>query len=431
MMKQVKYLPLLLALSLTSLSAKNNTPTIDHMANASMMIFDGKFQKAKNELDMIDQSSPTFDAAKYYTIMGVLDVKEKDYTNAIEDYKKAIEATKVKVYIDPALAVKNKVIKKKHLIDFIIDTKSEEEKPKGTPGFDPEKIRQEALDKLHIQLSKSYYKMKDYANTIQALDNAGVLGSNRAGLFTLRAECYWKLKEQGEALEALSRGSRLFPTDKRLLKQKFYYLSELKLYKAAIDASKAYMDLGEATPKEYLALAQMLLRGHQLNLAITTLEEGKELFPNDAKLNMVLGHAYMKRDMIHTAAQLFERASYSDSNYTKDASEMYRRAKELPHALYLNAQMSDKKEKIKQKVAILVDRQEFEKIIGLKDALNRYHMLTDDNLRYALGYSYYMVKDYDKAEKEFKKIKDNALFTKATVIRKNIEKCKKNSLECL
>jgi hypothetical protein len=82
-------------------------------------------------------------------------------------------------------------------------------------------------------------------------------------------------------------------------------------------------------------------------------------------------------------------------------------------------------------VAIFVDRGEFEKIIGLKDGLNRYGLLSDDNLRYALAYAYFMVKDYDQAEIHFKKISDSSLFSKATIIRKSIEKCKNNSLECL
>ena len=110
---------------------------------------------------------------------------------------------------------------------------------------------------------------------------------------------------------------------------------------------------------------------------------------------------------------------------------MYRRAGILSHALYLNSIMKNKFEKTKQKVAIYLDRGEFEKIIGLKDAMGRYGLLKDDNMRYALAYAYYVVKDYDKAEEHLKRIEDNELFSKATVIRKNIEKCKNESMECI
>lgn len=429
MLKTVKYLPLLWALSMMPLSAKTDdtAPVVDHLSVATMMIFDGKYDKAREELDNVDPSSQEFDAEKYYTMLGVLDVKEEKYQDSITNFNKAVEATKIKIYTAPPKAKESK----EYLFSLFSEKKEAPKKVAIEPTFDAEKIRTEKLGRLHINLSKSYYKLKDYANTIKELDLAGEMGQDQAGLFTLRAECYWKLKEYNGALEALSRGGELFPEDKKLLKQKFYYFAELKLYQAAIDASKAYMEKGEATDKEYVALAQMLLSGEQLDSAIKVLEEAKILFPATPKIAMLLGHAYLKRDMVHITANLFEQASYYDDNYTKEASEMYRRAKDLPHALYLNSKLSDNKEKLKQKVAIFVDRGEFEKIIGLKDGLNRYGLLSDDNLRYALAYAYFMVKDYDQAEIHFKKISDSSLFSKATIIRKSIEKCKNNSLECL
>jgi len=429
MFKELKPLPLALALtlSLTTLSADDIAPTVDHMSVATMMIFDGKFDKARQELDEVDQNTPNFDASKYFTLLGVMDVKKKNYQASINHFNKAVEATKIKVYTPPPVPKE----KKKYLFSLFSEKKVPVKPKVVEPTFDAEKIRAEKLTKLHINLSKSYYKIKDYANTIAQLDAAGEIGSNRAGLYTLRAECYWKLKDHSGALEALSTGSARFPDDKRLLKQKFYYLAELKLYQAAIEASKAYMAKGGASAKEYMSLGQMLMRGGELKSAISVLEEAKLEFPDAPKLSMLLGHAYLKRNMIHVPAELFEQASYYDNNYTKEAAEMYRRAKDLPHAIFLNSELADKKEKLKQKVAIFIDRGEFEKVIGLKDGLKRYGLLADDNLRYALAYAYFMVKDYDHAEKHFKKITDSSLFSKATVIRKSIEKCKNNSLECI
>ena len=56
-------------------------------------------------------------------------------------------------------------------------------------------------------------------------------------------------------------------------------------------------------------------------------------------------------------------------------------------------------------------------------------MLEDDNLRYALAYSYYMAKDYPNAEIHLKKIYDNDLFAKGTVILRDIEKSREDSAE--
>ncbi len=93
------------------------------------------------------------------------------------------------------------------------------------------------------------------------MDAAGEKGRASASLFTLRAECYWKADQKGSAIDALSRGAKLFPKDATLLKQKFYYFAELKLYQASIDAAKAYMSKMPANVQEYISLAQMLQSG--------------------------------------------------------------------------------------------------------------------------------------------------------------------------
>ena len=93
----------------------------------------------------------------------------------------------------------------------------------------------------YTKLLRVYYKSEQYLNAVHALDSAGDKGRANAGMFTLRAECYWKAEQKGSAIDALSRGSKLFPQDTTLLKQKFYYFAELNLYQAAIDAAKAYM----------------------------------------------------------------------------------------------------------------------------------------------------------------------------------------------
>jgi hypothetical protein len=139
----------------------------------------------------------------------------------------------------------------------------------------------------------------------------------------------------------------------------------------------------------------------------------------------------MNKDMNFTAAYLFKEAANHDPKYLKDAVEMHRRVKDFPYAIYLNTRMNDKVEKLRQLVGIHLDRGEFEKVIGLKDSLERYNLLADDNLRYALSYSYYIAKDYPNAEDQVKEIQNNELFAKGTAILRDIEKCREDCRECL
>ena len=410
----------------TLVEAKTQTvPEVDHMSLASMMVYDGKFDKANAELDLAKKYDKNLDSSKYYTIKGVIAIRQEKHNQAITYLKQAVEATKVKIYKAPE-PVK---VKQKHL--FSIGSSPTPVAKVTTATFNGEKLRREQLQKLYSHLSQESYKVKNYAATIRYLDLQGASGKDQAAKYMLRADCYWKMNDKASAVAILSSGAKFFPQDQSLLKQKFYYFTELGLYQEAIVSAKAYMKRSKPNAKEYMALAQMLLTGGQRAEALKVLEETKMLFPKDAKVNMLLGHLYMKKGMQFTTAQLFEHGSYYEHKYTKEAAELYRRVGLIPHALYLNSQVSDKQEKLKQKIAIYVDRGEYEMILGLMDALKRYKMLEDDNIRYAVAYAYYMAKDYEEAEAHLKQITDNELFSKATIIRKNIEKCQDNSMECI
>ena len=425
-----KYITLicLLVINNTVLAAKvPEVQSINHVEIATILFYDGKYTKALEELQKAKDSHVSIDWMKYYSMRGIIFLKEEKYNQSINALNKAIKATQNKVYKAP---VEEK--EKREVLFSVFSKKEKVQKAKNvTTAFEPEKLRKEKIEELYIYLSQAYYRSGQYMHTVEALDSAGKRGRNSATLFTLRAECYWRVSQKSSAIDALTRGSKLFPKNTTLLKQKFYYFAELKLYQASIDAAKAYMKKVPASVQEYISLAQMLNSANQSMEAIKILEEAKINFPKSAKLHVLLGHYYRQKDMPHTTAHLFEEASYFDDKYLKEASEMYRRAGELSHAFYLNSKMKDNKEKTKQKVAIYITRGEFEKIIGLKDALNRYGLLKNDNMRYALAYAYYTVKDYEKSEEHLKKIQDDELFSKATVIRKNIEKCKNNSLECI
>lgn len=422
MKKIINIFYILVLLNITVSASKQDTEE-DHMALATLMVYDAKYKIARDELKLVDTASPSFDGAKFYTVLGVIDSKEEKYSDAIVTFKKAIALTKDKTFKAPASEIKEKYL-------FSLGS-SEDKEVKLNPDFDPKKIKTEKLNQLYIYLSQAYYKTKDYKNTVASLNLAGEKGKNRASLYTLRAECYFKIKEYENSIKALNEGLKLFPKEYSLLKQKFYYLAELELYQSAIKIAKEYIKLTGNNAAEYIALAQLLLNANQSSEAIKILEEAKLRFPTEAKIGVILAHAYNKKDMPFSAADIYEQSAIYDKKYITDAIEMHRRAGNLPHAIYLNSQMKNKTEKLKHKIAIFIDRGEFEKVIGLKNGLKRYNLLADDNVRYALAYSYYMAKDYDKAESHLKKISDNELFNKATVIRKNIEQCRDNAMECI
>lgn len=428
MLKKIVIVCFVFCIGSEVLMAQNQKDQIvNHIDIATILFYDGNYDKALEELQRAKDSHTDIDWIKYYSMRGMIFLKEEKYTQAIYALQKAIVATKEKVYAPPT-RLKDK---KEVLFTLFSNTNTTQRPQKEVANFNPEKLRREKIEELYIYLSQAFYKDKQYIYAAESLDLAGERGRENASLFAFRAECYWKAGQKASAIDALSKGSILFPKDTTLLKQKFYYFAELKLYQASIDVAKAYMKKVPASTQEYISLAQMLASGSELTEAIKVLEEAKMIFPTSAKVHVLLGHYYKQKDMSYITAHLFEQGAQYDRKYLKEAAEMFRRRGELSRALYLNSMMNDSAEKTKQKVAIFVTISEFEKIIGLKDALLRYGLLEDENMRYALAYAYYIAKDYEKAEEHLKKLQDDALFAKATVIRKNIEKCKINPMECI
>ncbi|MBU0483153.1 MAG: tetratricopeptide repeat protein [Proteobacteria bacterium] len=410
----------------SSLYAQTSTPEdqMDHLALATLMIHDGSYDKASYELARVDPDEPRFDGARYNTLKGVIAAKTGHYRQAIDHYTKAVEATRIKDFSPPKIERERQYL-------FSIGQSDKPAKEAAIPsGFNPEAVRREKLEKLFLSLAQAYYRVEDYARAAEALDLAGSRGRERAELFSLRADCYWKLQDYHRAIRALNRGIELFPANSSLLKGKYTYYSELNLYNAAGEFAKKYLATIEPEANDYLNLAHLYNLAERLDEAIALLEQVRWVFPDNAKIPMLLGRFYMKSNMDHAAAALFRSAAEIDSKYLSDAVEMLRRIKSYPQAIYLNSQLSDTAEKLKLKVAIHLDRGEFEKVIGLGDSLERYSMLDDDNMRYAFAYASYMAKDYDGAEEQISRINDRELYMKGMVLRNNIEKCRKESTEC-
>ena len=257
-MQNVFKTTLLLLTLCTFVEAKNvDVPDVDHLALASMMVYDSKFDKAHAELEEARKADKNLDMSKYYTIKSVIAMRQENHAQAIEDLKKAVEATKAKVYKAPEAAK----VKRKHL--FSVGSEPEKAAVSNEPPFDGEKIRKEELQKLYSHLSQESYKAERYLDTIKYLDLQGAEGRDEAAEYMLRADCYWKSGNKDAAVDILSKGAQSFGQDQSLLKQKFYYYTELGLYQEAIVSAKAYMKRATPNAKEYMALAQMLMEAGQ------------------------------------------------------------------------------------------------------------------------------------------------------------------------
>ena len=380
-MKKILLIPILLTLSLTMLEAKKKTDEIDHIALAALLLRDGHIQKADDSLRNVDREDKSIDLVRFYTLKALVASKQGLYEESNQFFLESL------------------------------------------------KVGQEDKN-IFLYMTQNSFKLEKYKEALGYLNAAGELAFSKPSLISLRAEIHWRLKQIEQSFTVLADGMQKFNNEYSLLKQRFFYSMSLGLYQNALSDAHIYMNHAELDEKSALVFITAFKNAEQLDDAIALAEELLLKFNKSAKLTALLAYLYVDKGMLQSAADLFSKASIKDVVYTKEAAELYRRAKNFVLSLYKNSQLLDTKEKLKQRIAIYLEYGAYEKVVVSHNALKRSGLLEDENIRYALAYSYYMVGDFDKCEKELKKLTKSELFTKATELRKNIQKCKTDGWEC-
>ncbi len=380
---------LLILLFIASLTVANASQKrdiqekVDLISLAALLTNDGFYHRADNTLNDVNTSVKNFNFSYYYTLRGVV-------SNKLQDYKSAVD------YFDKALKY---------------------------PKTDK---------KVYLYIADASFKMKDYRRTIKALDNAGELASSKSNLVAFRAEAYWQLKEYNKAIITLDKGYKRFNNKSSFIKQKFFYLVQLSLFQEALEASKLYLkSTKDVDSQTYLAFATALSKSNENTKAIKMLERGRLIFASDVKLTILLAHLYVNEGDIYTAANLFENASYYEHKYTKESSELYRRAKAFIHALYLNSQVLEQKEKLKQRLAIYIEFKEYDMAMAMHTSLKRSGLMDIEDIRYAMAFVYYKSYKFDKSEELLSTLSKPDLFSKAITLRNNMQKCRLDKWSCI
>jgi len=379
-MKKVLVLLLLLSLNVSAADKKGDDE-INHVALAALLLKDGFANRANEELKKADLEDENLDFGRYYTIKGLALTKLGQYEQANKDFLQALS------YKD--------------------------------------------VDKaLYLYISQNSFKLEKYQDALDAIAKAGALADEKPSVISLKAECNWRLQKHNDALEILATGIAKFSEQWSFYKQRFSYLVSLKLYQSALLDAQVYLEKAKPTEKTVLSFISALRKSGDTDKAIELAEEANARFLESAEVTVMLAHLYLDKEMIQAAANLFDEASIEDDKYIKEAAEMMRRASEFVSALYKNAQMLDTKEKLKQRVAIFIEFGSYERIVASEKALVRSGLIKDESIRYALAYAYYMIGEHEKAESELKHLTRSDLFSKATELRKNMQKCKDNHWEC-
>ena len=377
----------IIAISPVLLAKEKN---VDYLSLAAILIKDGHYDRAESALITLEKAEELRKEkgeelivyqARFFTLKGLVLLKKKDFSNAKSAFNKAIEAGQT------------------------------------------EKV-------VYVYLAQAAYGDKDYQLAIDSIVNSGEQLKKNKSLYTIKAQSHWKLNQKNQAWLTLVEALMVFPEEPAFLRQQVFVLLELKLYQDAIVIGQQYLSRADATVDDFIAIGSSLRKSKQADKSIGILERAKLLFPDDVRVIIELANAYLDSDRIIAAAELFQHVARIDTAYMSEASELFRRAGKLDRALSLNAQVRDRAKKLKQRLAILLEYEDFELAAAMEKPLFRVGLLEDEDIRYAAAYSLFKAGQFDEALNQLNHIKRPDLFRKSTELRKIMQSCESATWSC-
>ncbi|MCB0379274.1 MAG: hypothetical protein KDD33_12345 [Bdellovibrionales bacterium] len=361
-----------------SILASASEDEVDHMALASMLIRDGHFIRAEKTLKNVKEDE--VDKAKLASLQGMILLHKKDYEEAIRQFEKAID---------------------KGLMD----------------------------SEIYIYLSEAELRLKHYVKAQFSLDKAGEKEKQKLPYYLLSAEIAWQQGEKIKAWQQLNVAENKGLNLAVLMKKRFSYLMEEKLYFSAKEL--AFKAMQARSPfVDILAMASQLRVAKQYDLSLLILQALAFKSPHDETLNLELAQNYIAKKENFSAGLILEEAARVQPSLAFEAAEILRQQGKVYRAQYLNLMTPDPEKKLKQKLALYIEEEDYHSIPFMMPQLRQYNLLEDQDIRYALAYSFFRAGDLDQSEKQIQYIQRDDLFEKSIELRKEISKCKENGWAC-
>lgn len=360
---------------------KQPEPEADFLTLAATLVKDGYNERALRTLQNIDLEQKDLDLMRYYTVLGLAQLGLQDLAGAKVSFHQAIELGQTEPVI-------------------------------------------------FIYLAQAHYGLEEYRETIKAVERAGDNIKSYPVLLEMKAQSHWLLKQYDAAWRALQQGNHYFSADDRFIRRQAFYAIELELFQLGAEIGRSYLRKSSTRPEDYIAIGNALRLSRQFDEAAMILEGGRLKYPAHPVIAKVLAHTYLDQGLINTAAAIMEQAAAFDASFISEAAELYRRAGRWYRALALNERISDQSVKLKQRLAILLGLKRYEMIVGMETALQRAHLLDDQNIRYALAYAAFAIGNFDQARRHLDPIKQPDLFKRAIELRRLMQDCDADSLKC-
>lgn len=355
---------------------------VNFLELAALMLQDNNIQRAQVALQQVDVNKKNLDLYRYHILQGLLAYKSNQAEQAISAFD---QASNIKP-LEPA---------------------------------------------MNMYLAQASFTAGQFQRTIDALDTAGfALTKDLVDAYHLRAQAHWQLQQKAQAIAVMNAASHRFADEGSFVKRKILYLVALELHSQAAALGLMYVQKYKVDATDYLAIGVALKNAGNEQQALSFMESAHLQYPDDIQISKALAAIYVSKQQYLSAAGIVHPLAMRDPNLMAETAELYRKAGYLHQALILNGLITDNTKKLVQRLGILIELEMFDQAAALEEDLDRARIIANDDIHYALAFTYFKLSDYDKAEQRLSRLSQPEYIEKALQLRDYMDQCATNKWQC-
>lgn len=374
-----RYLATLLLIFLCNTSFAQEADDVDHLALAQILIKDGHYKRAEMSLEKL-QGDQIKDKALYSALKGMIVLQKGEYQGAIDL--------------------------------FLLSQKQ---------GMKDREI--------YLYLAESALQLNQLAQAAAYIEQMDSKDKEKIPYFLVKAEIQWKSGKKQLAWQTLDQALAKNLSWNAINKKKFSYLMTEQLYQSAVDLAFTLMtDMNNF--KDVLAMASQMRIQKQYDNSLKILQAMNLLRPQDEMVALEMAQNYLALENSYSAALILEESAKHNISLSFEASELLRQMGKNYRAEFVNMTTVDPSKRLKQKMSLYLDEEDFHSLKFLMPQLTQLKMMNDEEIRYAVAYSLFRTGDFKKSEGLLQSIEKEGLFEKSAELKKEISECQKAEWSC-
>ena len=354
---------------------------VDHLALASLLIKDGNYGRAQRTLTKVTKEEREKNEVLLETLWGMVFLQQQKYEKALEKINKAL-----------SLGSQEKEL-------FL--------------------YRAEALVQMGDQIDLA----------LNDLEKIALEDKKKLPYFLIKAEGLWKQGYKIKAWRTLDQALQHGLSLAVITKKKFFYLLEEGLFISAQEMAFSLFSVPESF-NDILAMASQLRIKKEYQKSLELLQVLQFLRPEKEMVALEMAQNYLALEQSFSAALILEKAAKHNVSLSFEASEMLRQVGKSYRARFLNMSTLDPTKRLKQKLSLFLEDDDYHSLKFLIPQLRKNQMLEDQEIRYAVAYSLFKTGDFRSSEDYLNSIDKDGLFEKSIELKQEILNCEKQRWAC-